>query len=40
MKYRLRNQCLVHIAIAENKLLLGRKDGLIAIDFKPYLTKK
>ncbi|MDP4292148.1 MAG: PQQ-binding-like beta-propeller repeat protein [Bacteroidota bacterium] len=26
--------------IWENKLLLGRKDGLMAIDFKPYLTKK
>jgi outer membrane protein assembly factor BamB len=28
------------LVIAENKLLLGRKDGLVAIDFKPYLTKK
>jgi outer membrane protein assembly factor BamB len=28
------------LAIAENKLLLGRKEGLIAFDFKPYLTKK
>jgi len=28
------------IVIAENKLLLGRKDGLMAIDFKPFLTKK
>jgi eukaryotic-like serine/threonine-protein kinase len=26
--------------IVDNKLLLGRKDGLIAIDFKPFLTKK
>ena len=28
------------LVIVENKLLLGRKDGLMAINFKPFLTKK
>ena len=28
------------LVIADNKLLLGRKDGLVAINFKPFLTKK
>ena len=28
------------LVIADNKLLLGRKDGLIAINFKSFLTKK
>jgi hypothetical protein len=28
------------LAIAENKLLIGIKDGLEAVDFKLYLTSK
>ena len=28
------------LIIVQNKLLLGRKDGLVAIDYKPFLTKK